>query len=669
MECEDLVCLCTAIKSHAPAALFELEPLVVLKMSDLRRLTSQDCSPPETVEVEWERRRGPVRPFAVHTPGPGSTTTSVGLAAGPPSAVAQLRITCPLRTNVATSVTLAGPRLDARATPAELSALLTGRFVAVGAVVRTPAGEEYLVTSIETGHGRGGIALVRGSCRIRINDAQGPSIAPPTQGLVGLLDEQQAVAVVFSAAASNPGRQFGALVHGPRGCGVHSLVCVALAAATAAKGSCQVVQWSPSMDAALVRHRCRCAVIALVVPSCERYLGSDGEGGEGAVAALTVRRLQSDLRALTHGGGAAGNYNPAVVVVAFTHAFAAMSSGLAGGPLQQLFPCIVSVTPPGAADRAALLSRWRGVPAAECMDEAHALVGRTRAEVVAAGRAPRAEYRPPFKPVRWADIGGLEEVKGRLHRVLVWPQQHPEAFAHFNLTPPRGILLYGPPGCAKTTLVKALCSEGYFSLIYLDSATVVSAYVGESERQLRAVFARAAQQAPCIVFFDEVEVIGARREAGDGGRGAEGVRLLSTLLTEMDGFAAARGVCFIGATNVPHLIDDALLRPGRFDYLVHVPLPAHADRRQILSLFLHRTAADADRLAAATEGFSGADLTALCTIALLDLGGSDAAEAPPCLQDEAWATDYFVDRARQFKCTDYDAAALRKFQLAHAEDV
>lgn len=681
MERDDQsVSLCRIVPSLFPTTVLEMEPLITVEPGTARRLTSQDCTAETVIRVGLlpggERGVGAAASPSVRK-AVRFAVCSEGNAcdqAAPSSLQDTLRIRCPHHTNTAVSVTLAGPRFDARATPCELSAVLSGRFVAVGARVQA-CGAVYTVVQMGVRHGHGGVALVGAGCRISINDTATrggertlAGVSPCTT-LVGLQKERQVLEDVFSLARASSRKSFGVLVHGPQGCGVRTLVDVALRSAAAAEGGCTVVPWSPSLDANLVRHRSQDGVVALVIAHCERYFGADGEEGDEDVAALAVRKLTGDVAALSESLG--GNHCPAVVALALTHHLGAVSpAGRGGSPLDALFTVRVSLSLPDAADRAELLSSVRGVPPAQCMNEAHSLVGRSRAEVLAAGKEASLSHRLPFKPVRWADIGGLEEVKSRLHRALVMPQQHPETFARFGLTPPKGILLYGPPGCAKTTLVKALCSEGYFSLIYLDSASVLSAYVGESERLLRDVFTRAAQQAPCIVFFDEVEVIGTRRASGGsggsgGGTDTESVRLLSTLLTEMDGFSATKGVCFVGATNAPHLIDDALLRPGRFDHLVFVPLPARADRERILSLFLQRTAADIAAIAEATEGFSGADLSALCSTALLTMDDANALDAPRCLQDRDWMTSRLLDHVARFKRTEYDTQSLEAFHRQH----
>ncbi|KAF6171421.1 hypothetical protein GIB67_009562 [Kingdonia uniflora] len=167
--------------------------------------------------------------------------------------------------------------------------------------------------------------------------------------------------------------------------------------------------------------------------------------------------------------------------------------------------------------------------------------------------------------VSWEDIGGLNELKKKLQQAVEWPIKYPEQLARLGISPVRGILLHGPPGCSKTTLVKAAANAAQASLFSLSGAELYSMYVGEGEALLRNTFQRARLAAPSIIFFDEADVIAAKRGGNSSGNGAVGERLLSTLLTEMDGLEEATGILVLAATNRPYAIDAALMRPGRFD--------------------------------------------------------------------------------------------------------
>jgi transitional endoplasmic reticulum ATPase len=216
--------------------------------------------------------------------------------------------------------------------------------------------------------------------------------------------------------------------------------------------------------------------------------------------------------------------------------------------------------------------------------------------------------------VHWSDIGGLEDVKQQLREAVEWPLKYPDTFKRLGIDPPKGVLLYGPPGCGKTLLAKAVATESEANFIAVKGPEVLSKWVGESERAIREIFSKARQAAPCVVFFDEIDSIVPRR----GYRYDSGVtdRIVNQLLTEMDGLEKLEGVVVIGATNRPDILDPALLRPGRFDRLVYVPPPDRAARLEILKVHTRRMPlaedVDLERIAETTEGYTGADLAALC---------------------------------------------------------
>ena len=221
--------------------------------------------------------------------------------------------------------------------------------------------------------------------------------------------------------------------------------------------------------------------------------------------------------------------------------------------------------------------------------------------------------------VRWDDVGGLGDVKQQLREAVEWPLKYPEHFKEMGIDPPRGILLYGPPGCGKTLLAKAVATESEANFIAVKGPEILSKWVGESERAIREIFSKARQAAPCVIFFDELDSIVPRR----GTRYDSGVtdRIVNQLLTEMDGIARLEGVVVIGATNRPDIVDPALLRPGRFDRVIFVPPPDTAARLEILKVHTRRMPLANDvnlqEIAELTEGYSGADLAALCREAAL----------------------------------------------------
>ncbi|MEM0329524.1 MAG: CDC48 family AAA ATPase, partial [Nitrososphaerota archaeon] len=222
--------------------------------------------------------------------------------------------------------------------------------------------------------------------------------------------------------------------------------------------------------------------------------------------------------------------------------------------------------------------------------------------------------------VRWEDIGDLEQVKQELREAVEWPLKYPDLFKRLGIKPPKGILLYGPPGTGKTLLAKAVANESEANFISVKGPEILSKWVGESEKAVREIFQRAREAAPCIIFFDELDAIAPRR----GLHTDSGVtdRIVNQLLTEMDGIQILKDVVVIGATNRPDILDPALLRPGRFDRVIFVPPPDVEGRYQIFQIHTRDMplADDVDlrKLAEMTEGYTGADIEALCREAALN---------------------------------------------------
>lgn len=222
--------------------------------------------------------------------------------------------------------------------------------------------------------------------------------------------------------------------------------------------------------------------------------------------------------------------------------------------------------------------------------------------------------------VHWSDVGGLEDVKKQLREMVEWPLKHPELFEAMGISPPKGILLYGPPGTGKTLLAKAVATESSANFISVKGPEVLSKWVGESEKAIREIFKKARQASPCIVFFDELDSIAPQR----GIRSDSGVteRLVNQLLSEMDGLVSLKNVVVIGATNRPDIIDGALLRPGRFDRNVYIPLPDKKARLEIFRVHTRRMPISSqvsfETLAEKTEGYTGADIEAVCREAAMN---------------------------------------------------
>jgi transitional endoplasmic reticulum ATPase len=222
--------------------------------------------------------------------------------------------------------------------------------------------------------------------------------------------------------------------------------------------------------------------------------------------------------------------------------------------------------------------------------------------------------------IHWSDVGGLKEVKSDLEESIEWPLKYRNVFDYAHTKPPKGILLYGPPGTGKTLLAKAVANESEANFISIKGPELLSKWVGESERGVRDIFHKARQSAPCIIFMDELDSLVPTRGASMGDSQVT-ERVISQILTELDGLEELRDVTVIGATNRPDMIDQALLRPGRFDKLLYVPPPDLDSRKEIFRIHLKEKplAKDIsiDDLAAKTEGYSGADIESVAKTAAM----------------------------------------------------
>merc|ERR1711935_1287995 len=226
------------------------------------------------------------------------------------------------------------------------------------------------------------------------------------------------------------------------------------------------------------------------------------------------------------------------------------------------------------------------------------------------------EMKVEIPNVTWADIGGLEKVKQELKETIQYPLDYPEKFDKFGLPPSKGVLFYGPPGCGKTLLAKAVANECQANFISIKGPELLTMWFGESEANVRQVFEKARQSAPCVLFFDELDSIAQQRGGSQGDGGGAADRVVNQLLTEMDGVGAKKNVFIIGATNRPDIIDTALMRPGRLDQLIYIPMPDFESRLSILRATLRKSPiskdVDLSYLASQTDKFTGADLTEIC---------------------------------------------------------
>merc|ERR1712228_715160 len=221
--------------------------------------------------------------------------------------------------------------------------------------------------------------------------------------------------------------------------------------------------------------------------------------------------------------------------------------------------------------------------------------------------------------VKWQDIGGLEATKKNMIEMVQYPIEYPEIYAKYGQSPSRGCLLWGPPGCGKTLLAKAIASECAANFISIKGPELLTMWFGESEANVRDVFDKARNASPCILFFDELDAIARARGGGGGDAGGAGDRVMNQLLTEMDGINPAKQIFFIGATNRPDIIDPALKRPGRLDTMIFIDLPDFAARVGILKASLRKSPMDPqvdyEYVAEQTHGYSGADLAGIAQVA------------------------------------------------------
>ncbi|KAF9234685.1 P-loop containing nucleoside triphosphate hydrolase protein [Melanogaster broomeanus] len=224
-------------------------------------------------------------------------------------------------------------------------------------------------------------------------------------------------------------------------------------------------------------------------------------------------------------------------------------------------------------------------------------------------------------PVRYSDVGGQAAAIQKLREAVEWPLHHPEAFERLGVRPPKGLLLYGPPGCSKTVLARACATESGVNFVAVKGPELLSKYVGESERAVREIFRKARAASPSIIFFDEIDALGTSRtdSEGEGASSHEGV--LTSLLNEMDGVQELVGVTVIAATNRPDVIDPALMRPGRLDRILFIGPPDQEAREEILGIRTKKMSVepgfDVTKIATMTAGCSGAEIMALCQEAAL----------------------------------------------------
>ena len=251
--------------------------------------------------------------------------------------------------------------------------------------------------------------------------------------------------------------------------------------------------------------------------------------------------------------------------------------------------------------------------------------------------------------VGWDDVGGLAEAKRTLREAVQWPLEHPDAFERVSLRPATGVLLAGPPGSGKTLLTRAVANESESNFISIEGPELVDKYVGESEKAVREVFSKARENAPAVLAFDDIDAIAGGR--GGSGESDVGERVVSQLLTELDGLEGLEDVVVLATTNRPDRIDDALLRAGRFERTVAIDAPDESARREIFEIHLRdrplAADVDIDALAARTDGLVGSDIEGICRSAAMDAvreyveGGTDGRTGPADVREIDLTNDHF----------------------------
>lgn len=268
------------------------------------------------------------------------------------------------------------------------------------------------------------------------------------------------------------------------------------------------------------------------------------------------------------------------------------------------------VTYPGSIDKDKVVAGARVSLNQETLAVVEILPSKKEADIM----AMEIEEKPD---IDYDDIGGLEKAIVEVKETVELPIKKPELFEEIGIDPPKGILLYGPPGTGKTLLAKAVANQTDSTFIKLVASEFVNKFLGEGARYVRQVFELAKEKAPAIIFIDEIDAIGAKRTHESQGADREVQRTLMQLLSELDGFESRGNVGIIAATNRPDILDDALIRPGRFDRAIEVPLPDKEGRTKILEIHTQKMKIDDEidfnSISELTEGFSGADLKAICT--------------------------------------------------------